>query len=448
MAYHLVAHRRLLTDQARYQRWRDALARQHIRIDGVFDLAQSDWHHALAHAINDGDRVLALGGDGTLSSVAHQCVAHGWPLAILPAGTANDFARGLGLPFQPDQACRILQHGALQRVDVGRLNGRLFLNVAHIGLGAEVAWSLHHGHKRFWGAFSYLRRLLKLLSGKRRFSARIEADGEVLVGRWLEIALANGRYFGGGHLIEGAGLENGTLTLVAIRARPIPKVIIAWIMARLGRPLDRKLVRVEHVQQCRVTTRRRLKMTADGERFGRTPAQYVIEPQALQVVLPVTEPINDSNQGQEDRRVLDQQHDVMLYGISGRGAELVDRYRDLAELEALAPSAAGELQQLAAEREQLMDAFRQEVIEEGGLPKAGNPDREFIESLADRWLSSLTGTRTAFERLQQAEQEWLDDIVTLSQESWPDPLAQLLIRLSQHGHHCQQRLQWLADHSQ
>lgn len=288
MVYHLVTHRHLLNDPARYPRWRDALSSQGVRIEGVLDLSQPDWSRALAEQMGEGDRVLALGGDGTVSSVAHVCVEHDWPLALLPAGTANDFARSLGIPTQPDQACRMLLHGQMQRVDIGRLNGRLFLNVSHIGLGAEVAWSLHRGYKQFWGAFSYLRRLIKVVSGKRRFSARIEADGKVLVGRWLEIALANGPSFGGGHRIDGAGFDTGSLTLVAIRARPIPKVLLAWLMARLGHPLDRKLVRVEHVQQCRVATRRRLRMTADGERFGHTPAHYQIEPQALQVLMPLT----------------------------------------------------------------------------------------------------------------------------------------------------------------
>ncbi|MEH6472041.1 MAG: hypothetical protein V7752_12400 [Halopseudomonas sp.] len=144
--------------------------------------------------------------------------------------------------------------------------------------------------------------------------------------------------------------------------------------------------------------------------------------------------------------MLDQQHDVMLYGISAHGVELADRYRDLAGLDTMPPALAQELQQLADERERLMDAFRQEVLTEGGLPKAGNPDREFIESLADRWLSSLNGLRVVFERLQQAEQVWLDDIVTLSREEWPAPLAELLISLSSHGHRCQERLNWMADH--
>ncbi len=455
MIYHLVAHQQLLCHPQRYPPWRDALLRQGIRVAGTYDLSQPGWQAELLKRMAPGDRVLALGGDGTLNAVAQLCVAHNWPLALLPAGTANDCARALSIPSDPDQACKLLRgrafhSGELRAVDVGRLNGRVFLNVAHIGLGAEVTWSLGHVHKRLWGGYSYLRRLLKLISGRRRFSARIEADGRVMQGPWLEIAIANGPRFGGGHLIEGAGFETGSLTLVAIRARPLPKVLLAWWAARLGHSLDPKLVRVEHVQNCRIITRRRLKVTADGERFGRTPVEFSIEPQVLRVLVPLggrqaTTRVN-SDQQQEGGSVLDQQHNVMLYATSAHGMELVDRYRDLAEWHALAPAIAKELQQLAGEREQLLDAFRLEVLSEGGVPKAGNPDREFLDSLADRWLSRLSGIGATLARLQQAEQVWLDDIRILSHETWSAPLAELLISLSQHGRHSQARLSWMADH--
>ncbi len=450
MIYHLVSHQQLLSNPQRYNRWRDALERHAISLAGVFDLTQPGWQGALLRVMNPDDRVLVLGGDGTLNAVAQLCVEHDWPLALLPAGTANDCARSLGIPSDPDQACLLLGAGRLRPLDVGRLNGRVFLNVAHIGLGAEVAWSLGREHKRFWGGYSYLRQLLKIIAGRRRFSARIEADGEVFYGRWLEIALANGPYFGGGHQIDGAGFNTAALTLVAVRARPLAKVLLAWLAARLGRPLDRKLVRVELLQQCRIVTRRRLRVTADGERFGHTPVAFQIEPRALRVLTPARAGAAlfriNSKQQQEDRSVLDQQHDVMLYGISGRGLELADRYRDLAGLDALAQPIADELRQLASEREQLLEAFRQEVLSEGGLPKAGNPDREFIASLADRWLGSLQGIPTAFQRLQQAEQTWLEDIVRLSHEQWTAPMTELLISLSRHGHRSQERLSWMADH--
>ncbi|MFT6915534.1 MAG: hypothetical protein ACJAWL_001843 [Motiliproteus sp.] len=144
--------------------------------------------------------------------------------------------------------------------------------------------------------------------------------------------------------------------------------------------------------------------------------------------------------------MLDPEQNVMLYATSAHGMELVERYRDLASWAALAPPLAEELRQLASERERLMDAFRQEVLSEGGRPKAGDPDREFIDSLADRWWSSLSGLPAAFARLQQAEQVWLDDILLLSHQDWSAPLAELLISLSLHGHRSQEQLSWIADH--
>lgn len=448
MRYHLVGHQRLLSDPERLNPWREAMVRHELELFNIYDLTDPNWHQQLAQAFNAGDRVLALGGDGTQSSVAHQCVEHDWPMAIMPAGTANDFARALAIPTQPEEVCSQLADARLVRIDVGRLNERVFLNVSHIGLGADVALSVQ-AHKQRWGPLSYLRRLVQLISGKRRFRARIESDGKVFYGRWLEVAVANGPYFGGGHLIDGAGFDTGALTLVAVKARPIPKVLLAWIMARLGRPLDRRLLRIEHVRQCRVQTRHRLKVTADGERFGRSPVNYRIEPQALQLVLPYTESnprgLNQPTARQpQEELVLDQQHDVMLYSISGRGVELAERYCDLAATELLDDEVADELRAVAKQREELMDELRLEILDEGGLPKAGNPDREFFESLADRWLSSISGPKAALERLREADQQWLDDIVEVSKESWSEPLTELLIILSQHGHGCVERLEQLS----
>ncbi|MFT5722612.1 MAG: diacylglycerol kinase family enzyme [Motiliproteus sp.] len=67
-------------------------------------------------------------------------------------------------------------------------------------------------------------------------------------------------------------------------------MLLAWLAARLGRPLDRKLLRVESVRQCRIVTRRPLRVTADGERFGRTPVDFTIESQVLRVLVPAGDP--------------------------------------------------------------------------------------------------------------------------------------------------------------
>jgi len=141
--------------------------------------------------------------------------------------------------------------------------------------------------------------------------------------------------------------------------------------------------------------------------------------------------------------MLDHQHDVQLYGVSGRGFELAERYRDLAELESLPAGMHRVLTAIADEREALMDRFRDTVKQEGGLAKAGNPDREFLESLIDRWAGSLAGLQRIVERLIHADQAWQAELETAELDQWPAPLRQIMDELLAHLRSSRQRLQQL-----
>src|SRR5215470_7629096 len=82
--------------------------------------------------------VIAVGGDGLVSQVAGALVGSDSALGVVPAGVGNDFARGLGIPLDPVQACTLLTRGRVRKVDVGQANGRYFLSVAAMGFAAEV----------------------------------------------------------------------------------------------------------------------------------------------------------------------------------------------------------------------------------------------------------------------------------------------------------------------
>ncbi|HEY5718378.1 MAG TPA: hypothetical protein VIS52_07755 [Motiliproteus sp.] len=141
--------------------------------------------------------------------------------------------------------------------------------------------------------------------------------------------------------------------------------------------------------------------------------------------------------------MLDHQHDILLYGVSGRGFELAERYRDLAELDSLPDGMHAVLTAIADEREALMDRFRDTVKREGGLAKAGNPDREFFESLIDRWAGTLSGLERIVARLIDADKAWQQELETAELDQWPEPLKQILDELLLHLDASRQRLQSL-----
>ncbi len=131
--------------------------------------------------------------------------------------------------------------------------------------------------------------------------------------------------------------------------------------------------------------------------------------------------------------MIDHEHNVSLYTISSRGFELAERYRDDAGLSLLPPALQRTLIQVAEQREALMEAFGKAVIGEGGLPKAGNPERELFENLIDRWYSSHAGARQVVERLRRADQAWQEEIDQLCRDSgWPPSLRQVLEALLRH----------------
>ncbi|RDB43593.1 diacylglycerol kinase family lipid kinase [Halomonas sp. DQ26W] len=230
------------------------------------DLTEPGWDSDICA----GDRVLVAGGDGSVNRVAAICVEQKAILAVLPSGTANDFSRNLGLPEDPAELCRLVASGQITAIDVAWVNDHLFLNVAHIGFGTFPAREASHGHKRRWGRFSYLFTLAQQLGLQRGIHARIECDEQVAEGRWLTIAIASGAYFGGGHHIAEARIDDGHLDVVAVRQRSWLPLMFIFITTRLLRRTPRRHDTVVHFKapQCRVQLRHEHTLTADGEDMG------------------------------------------------------------------------------------------------------------------------------------------------------------------------------------
>ncbi|MCC5882134.1 MAG: YegS/Rv2252/BmrU family lipid kinase [Halomonas sp.] len=247
--------------------WRGYLQAAGIPELHVRGLNETEWEQDVA----PGDRVLVAGGDGSVNRVASVCVEREATLGVLPSGTANDFARNLGLPDDPLELCRLMRSGQSVAVDVAWLNGSIFLNVAHIGLGTLPAREASQEQKQRLGRFSYLLTLLRRLRMQRGIHGRIECDDQIVEGPWLTIAIASGSYFGGGHEIAEARIDDGMLNVVAVRHHSWLRVLLAFISTRLLRRTPRPNDTVAHFQspQCHIQLRHAHTVTADGENLGR-----------------------------------------------------------------------------------------------------------------------------------------------------------------------------------
>lgn len=233
------------------------------------------------------EMVVVGGGDGTLSAAAAGIVKIKKPMGILPTGTANDLARTLSIPADLDGAIAVIAAGHSRLIDVGAVNDHMFFNVASIGLSSELAQELTADLKRRFGRIGYAVAALRVLSRARPFRAEIVGAGQRSRKYSLQVAVGNGRFYGGGNLVAAdAAIDDGTLDLYSLEfVRSWRLLMMLWSF-RKGEHGFRDEVRALRGERFEVRTRRPRSVNADGEIVTRTPAVFQIHPKAIEVFVP------------------------------------------------------------------------------------------------------------------------------------------------------------------
>lgn len=234
------------------------------------------------------DLAIVGGGDGTLNAAADALAAARMPLGILPLGTANDLARTLGVPLDLEAACAVIGAGRMRRIDLGKVNGKLFFNVASIGLGVNVARRLTGEMKRRWGVLGYVIGVRDAWRATRVFRACVTCDGRSVTLRSLHLAVANGRHYGGGMVAApDAAIDDGRLDLWSLRPMG-PWRLMALLPAlrrgEHGRAPEVDAMRGEAIE---VETNVPMPINTDGEVTTQTPARFEVAHGALQVFAPL-----------------------------------------------------------------------------------------------------------------------------------------------------------------
>jgi diacylglycerol kinase (ATP) len=241
----------------------------------------------IARHAEDVDCVAVAGGDGTLSRAGGVLARIGLPLGILPAGTANDLSRTLGIPEDLGEAAKVILAGRRRRIDLGTVNGHPFFNVASIGLSADLSEALSSDLKRRWGRLGYALAGLRVLSRARRFSARIsDEEGEVVV-RTLQIAVGNGRHYGGGTVVEeDATIDDGALDLYSLELANVWKLALMMRTFRSGAHGAWSEVRTAKSVEFDIATKKPRPVNVDGDLVTETPAHFKVHPKAVTVFAP------------------------------------------------------------------------------------------------------------------------------------------------------------------
>lgn len=237
------------------------------------------------------DLVIVCGGDGSISSAAMAVIESGLPLGIIPMGTANDLARTLGVPADLGRAAHVIAAGHTRRIDVGTVNGHAFFNVASIGLSTELARKLDPDLKRRFGRLGYAVAAAKVLSGAEKFKAHITEKGQRIDVSTYQVAVGNGRHYGGGNVVEAsAAIDDGHLDLYSLETGNVWKLAMMMRSFRAGRHGAWSEVRTARCIEFDIETDHPLPINADGEIVSQTPAHFKTLPQAIEIFAPPLTP--------------------------------------------------------------------------------------------------------------------------------------------------------------
>ena len=174
----------------------------------------------IRHYQNQVELVIIGGGDGTLNAAIEGLIDTKLPLGILPMGTANDLARTLGIPTDLSAACQVIASGKVRLIDLGWVNGQHFFNVASLGLSVEITQRLTKNVKQRWGVLAYAFTALQTILSARPFRAKIKVKNQTFYVKTIQIAIGNGRYYGGGMTVaEDATIDDRRLDLYSLETK-------------------------------------------------------------------------------------------------------------------------------------------------------------------------------------------------------------------------------------
>ena len=250
-----------------------------------------------AHAAQEYELLVAVGGDGTVNEVVNGIAGVVGPeLAIVPRGTGRDFVRTFGIPSRFDDAVRVVLEGTTRNVDAGRVDYRAwsgeertswFANVGSAGMSGAIAQRANDGSKALGGRLSYLAAILAVFARWHVGDVSVTVDGESRSGPMHDVVVANGSYFGGGlHICPDAQPDDGLFDVLLIGHLTKADLGLTLPKAYKGRHLPHPKAELLRGSRVVVDAASPLPVELDGEQPGTTPATFTVVPDALRLRVP------------------------------------------------------------------------------------------------------------------------------------------------------------------
>jgi len=246
-------------------------------------------------AVGEGrDLVVVCGGDGTINEAINGLAGSQTPLAVIPAGTANVWAKEVGLPRRPLDALQVALHGQARRMDLGRAGrasagqeGRYFFLMAGVGLDGQIAASLPLEVKRYVGATAYAITAIRESLRFRGRRVRLLLDGEPFETRLLMMVVGNTRNYGGVAQVTARAYANDGRLDVCLFSGEGPLDIILHTLRVIAKAhLRASPVLYRQVRRVELPDESVLPVQLDGDFYPAYPTLFEVVPAALTVMLP------------------------------------------------------------------------------------------------------------------------------------------------------------------
>jgi diacylglycerol kinase (ATP) len=264
-----------------------------VRREGIaVDVQESrDAEHLLAlarrAAAEKPDAVVSVGGDGTQHYVLNGIMGSEAPLGIIPCGSGNDLAKGLGIPVHARAAAEALCVGNTRRVDLGRTGNTVFSCIAGAGFDSVVTRYANERVRRLKGSLAYGWSILRSLENYRPEPLEIVSDVQKFSGQVIFAVVGNNVSYGGGiHLTPRARLDDGLLD-VCIVPYMGKLELLSWVpSAYRGQHLRHPRIIYFQTSKVSLSSPSRLELFGDGEFIQELPATIEVVPSALEVIVP------------------------------------------------------------------------------------------------------------------------------------------------------------------
>ncbi|WP_142827037.1 diacylglycerol/lipid kinase family protein [Planococcus soli] len=249
-----------------------------------------EFENACQTAATYADILFIAGGDGTVHAAvrALSSLPAAPPIAIIPSGTCNDFARTLNIPLDLDLASSELVNGEIKEIDTGKINGGSFLNFAGIGLITDASSNIDPHLKDRYGKLSYFMSALQSMRQATPFPVYLKIDGISYAEEGVLVLVMNGKSIGTHNFpLSTIDPADGLLDLFIIQTSSLA-ALREWFSLSQPEIATEELEHITHYQgrSISIKTDEELDVDTDGEIYLKTPLEIEIEPRRLKMLVP------------------------------------------------------------------------------------------------------------------------------------------------------------------